>query len=665
MTPNTSSQGTAGIYANGSTDSKQSYNLVELIRQMKKNFIERDIEIMDGLMFNQYKTLRTIHYYLNSKFEGGDLDENGNEKFFHNIINHRNAHTTKNIDLDTKDVRVETDVEGKYWATWLMRMELRAWMKEADFSVNLNQVAEDLPKFGSVVWKKTVDTDENGESIVCVKSVDLRDLIVDQTADRLRDSQVVCERIVMSSQQVQDKIKDGWDETAVKALVATGNMPVRKKKYLENRDVESSGAYSLTDTLPSIDVYEVWGWIPETYLPEKIRPSDPDPTKYKYVMAVVGGIEAGAQSQTLYAEIASEEDFPYKELHMRKTPGRWLGIGNTELLIPLQVRMNELINRFFTALRLGSVHLFQTRGKLLQKNLLQDSQDGDIIESTHPIDPLTTEIRAFAQYQNEMNSIEMLADKICNTPEVVTGAAMPSATPFRLGAQQGVAAAKIFDFIRENFGIFVGEVVCDWILPSIGESITEEHVLNLMGSAEDLAVFDEAYRKSVLFEQVKDYVLKSHYLPSQEEFATAEKALADQMKGSDKKIKIEKGFFDAEFIEKCRIICDPTGETVDKTAQGETLGNILQIVTSNPMIMQDPNGRMIIGKIMESAGISPISLSGFISQPDSSLLPPGAPEAAAAASPSQKKFAQNPGSAGAPKGMSPESVAANIQAQAK
>jgi len=636
-------QGTAGMYGGEQQIGQASSNTIaNLLSQMKKNFIDRKIEMMPGLLFNQYEMLKTIHFYINSKFEGGDIDENGNDRFFHNLINHRNTHSTKNIDLDTKDLRVTSDLDGKEWATEILRMELREWAREAKFAMTLNQLAEDLPKFGSVVWKKVIcEEKERGkvERKVVIKNVDLRDLLVDQTVDCLKESQIVAERMVMSAKEIYDKIADGWDEEEVKLLLQ--GSPVKKDQYMKSgASVDNSASYSLTDVLPSQDVYEVWGWIPRQYLPEKFRPENCDLKENLYVMAIVGGVDGSVSARTLFCEEAKEENFPYKDVHMRKTPGRWLGIGNTELLIPLQIRANELVNRFFMALRLGSVHLFQTRGQLSHKNLLQDVQDGDIIESSHPIESIQTEIRAFNQYQNEMQMIEALADRICNTPEVVTGESMPAATPFRLGAQLGTSAAKIFDFIRENCGIFVGDVVREWVLEDLNEHLTSEHVLSLIGTTEELEAFQTSYRKSVLYEQVKKYVLDTGYLPAEDEFKVAEKALSDQMKSNDKKIKVEQAFLDDEFLDNVQIVVDPTGETEDPQVKVETLGNVLQIISSNPMIMQDPNTKWIVAKLLESSGISPMRLAGFASAPPDPMA--GIP---GAASPAMQKFAANSGDA--------------------
>lgn len=675
-----------GAYAQGTGSDNGTFSIANLVNQMRKNFIDQNIEIMPGLLFNQYRTIQRIHYYINSQFESGPKDEKGNDKFFHNIINHRNAHATKNIDLDTKDLRVKTKQENKYWFSWIMRMEVGEWMKESYFSKHLNQLSEDLPRFGSVVWKKVkVKNPVTGQVYTSVCNVDLRNLIVDQQANTLRDSQVVAERIVMTASQVQRMADEGgWDKEKVNELLQQQALNVRKKAYVESTNVANSGDYSVTDVLPSFDIYEVWGWVPRSYLPADLQkasrdegddsqvnvteePSNhtPSSSDQVYVMAILGGLESGGGAKLLFCEEASEADFPYKEAHMRKIEGRWLGFGNTELLFDLQARMNELVNRFFGALRIGSIHLYQTRGKTEHQNLLSDAEDGDIIRSTHSIDPIATDLRAFNQYETEIKNIDYLADLICNTPEVVTGESMPAATPFRLGAQLGVNAAKFFEFIRENCGIFISEVMYEWIVPDLLDTLSEEHVIDLIGSTEELQVFFDAYRKSLLYNQMKEYILKVGYLPSPEDMKLVDSLIGDQMKEGTKKIKVDQGFINEDDYDYCQFyFIDPTGESEDTGAFIETASNLMQIIASNPAILENPDTRKLLGWIMEAQGISPLRLSSFVAKPAN-------PQAASqdAASPASQKYASNPGDAGAGVpgggGLTPESVGKQLETAAK
>lgn len=669
--------GAPGSYADPADGGRVgSRSVISLVRTMKKNFMEQDVEIMPGLMFNQYKTLKRIHYYLNSEFEGGSLDENGNDRYFHNIINHRNTQTTKNIDLDTKDVTAKTDKEDSYWRTFVLRLQLKNWMKRENFGKRLNQMSEDLAKYGSVVWKKTKDWRGRND----ISNVDLRALLCDQGAECLRDSQLVAERIVMSPKDLIDKIKDGWNKSAV--YRALQNISYDKQQFMSESEIANDSIYALADGLPNTEVYEVWGWVPESYLPrdfnrnyssgllnaappkaateaedadESEDKGEHDIEDYVYIMAVVSGVDVGTREAILFIEEADPEDFPYKDVHMRKQAGRWLGIGNTEQLFTLQTRMNELVNRVFMALRMGTIHLFQTRNQMIQKNLLQDVQDGDIIESSSEIAPIVTEIRAFQQYQQEVTMIETTADKMCNTPEIVTGENLPANTPFRLGAQMGQTANAYFKFIRQNCGLFVSEVMYDWVIPNLIEDMEEEQVLDLMGSTEELGNFEAAVRNTLLLEEMKKFILTTGQPVSKDQYDLANKMLSEQMATGEKKFKVQKKFMTNTDFESYQIFVDPTGETVDVAAQNETLGNLLQIITSNPVIMQDANARKVISRIMENAGISPISLSGFISAPvpgipgagGPALADPNAPQAADpnAAAPGMSKFATNPGDA--------------------
>jgi hypothetical protein len=643
---NSDSQGTAGKYAGpGGGGGANATGLPNLARQMKNNFTKLNAQIVTGLQYNQFRLIRTCHFYSNSQFEYGMVDENGNDKFFHNIVNPRCDHATKNIQLDTKDVTVTTDLENSYWRSWVMRMELREWMREAKFGQLLNRMAANLPKFGTEIWKRVYDIDDDGEKVMRIVAVDLRSVILDQTADTLLDSQIFAERMVMRADKIRDMVDaGGWDKTAVESLLK--GTPVKKDKFVNEQDMQSSSAYSLTDVLPSYDIYELWGHVPENWLPSTMFKDgqQPDPAKTRYVMAVLGGVESGGSEEVLFCEDAEETDFPYKANHIRKVPGRFLGIGNIELLIPLQIRINELTNRFYQAIRMGSMHLFQSRGVGLQRNLMQDSQDGDIIESRSPIEPIATEIRAFMQYQNEVDHILKSADELCSTPEIVTGSNMPAGTPFRLGAALGVNAAKIFDLIRQDSGLFIAEVIEDWVMPELANELSEEHVLELMGSSDEMGAFLEAYRKSVLANQVKDYVMKNFYLPSDQEYKAAEQALSDQMSKGHNKLKVEKDFFGAEDMDKYRLLCDPTGESHDKEAEQTTLGTVLQMIGQNPAIMQDQMTRTIIGRILEMSSISPLKLGAFVAQPPAPPQPgEGAP---GQVSPSgAQNFQNNPGSA--------------------
>lgn len=643
--------------------------LVGLFRESITNFMDNPIQLMDGLEFNQYETLRTMHYYLSSRFETGEQDENGDERYFHNIIVPRNAHATKNIDLDTKDVLVTAESEDGWWFSFLLRNEIQNWMRTNHFGKKLNQLSQDIPQFGKVIWKKVLDEKSN----VTVENIDLRACVFDPSAANIKESDLFLVRSTMAPWQIQKKVNAGiWDKEAAQSLLTNSDPKIDKFLKSGSSSIAST-QYSPTDSIGNNEVWDVWGWMPEYLLKPFLKKGEEESddqdgeedesddqeegVKYVYANVVVGGLQNGPDTDNvLYASLAEPEDFPYKECNWFRTiPGRCLPISNTELLIRLQVRINELVHRFFRALRMGSLHLFQTRGSTAYKNLIQDAQDGDIIEVKHEITPIATELRAFNQYQVELQNIEGQADRICNTVEVVTGEALPTNTPFRLGAQLAVSANKLFDRVREDCGLFITEVMYEWILPEIIDKMSEEHVLSLVGSVDELKMFDQIYRKYLISQSVKDFVLQIGRLPTEDEMKTVELDLSEQLKNTDRKVKVEKKYFTMEKIQSMRLFFDVTDERKNFAAEKESMSNLLQIIASNPAILQDPTAKSLIGRLLESSGISPITLSAFVSKPEDP-----ANAAMAAAAPAAGKFAENPGDAAA--GLTTESVGKQMEA---
>jgi len=657
------SYSTAGQY--GSVGHVLPNAIVELVREARQNFVEEDIQVVEGLYWNLHNLLKRLHYYLLSMFMDGQTDENGNDKYFHNIINPRNAHASKNIDLDTKDILLTAESESGWFFSFLLRNEIRRWMDKNKFGQLLNRLSENLPKFGKVIWKKTKDKDGN----IRIDEVDLRDCIFDQAANSIypKDNPMFIQRSVMAPWEIMDKVKAGdWERNAAIACIHGANSKIDRFIKAEGSGSPST-TYSMTDTTPNIEVLEVWGFFPKTALDDLLGEEsevvmDEDQmeereAEYVYAKIILGDLDRGSNTgEVLAASEVEIEDFAFKQCDWhRKMPGRCLPVSNTELLLDLQVRMNELVYRFFSALRIGSLHLYQTRGNTAYKNLMQDAQDGDVMETKHPIEPISTELRAFNQYQAEMQNIEAQADRICNTVEVVTGESLPTNTPFRLGAQLGVSAQKIFDKVREDCGMFITEVFMDWILPEIIDDLSEEHVLEIIGSVDELRMFDEMYRQYLLAQSVKDYVLEIGRLPTVEELEVVEQTLAEELKNTDRKVQIEKKYFTIEKIKSMRLSFDVTDERKNFLAQSETMSNLLQIIASNPAILQDPTAKTLIGSILEAKGISPISFASMVSKPE-------AAKAMEAAAPAAKKFADNPGDANG--GLNQESVQKNLEAAA-
>jgi len=111
---------------------------MEITKKIKEEIEEfgQDFEIVPSFTFNHPKTLTRVYLYYNSKFETGDIDEDGDKKYFFNM--------TKMIDFDTKDIRILTAEGGSLIKTWLFERDLRFWMKDKGFGLILNRLFKKL-----------------------------------------------------------------------------------------------------------------------------------------------------------------------------------------------------------------------------------------------------------------------------------------------------------------------------------------------------------------------------------------------------------------------------------------------------------------------------------------------------------------------------------------
>ena len=615
---------------------KGPQSVAGLVGNFKENFLKKEIEIAPGLMHNQYEVVKRSYFYQHNQFESGPIDENGDPKYFYDLVTDRNDDASKNIDLDTKDNYIKAEDGGAYLKTWMLRREFMGYAKESGFGKKLNELSDDLPAFGTVVWKKI----KNFEGRTDVQAVELINLMNDPGVKTLKEGRVI-ERHVLTQNDLY-KYKS-WDRGAVEKLISAGQTIARVGFIDTNQaNINTSSANNVDEFTPFYEVYEMWGemprWMYEQYktggkprvykrgLPAvQIQPGAIE-SPYKgeknesvYVMAVVSGVESGQKETVLFCKEVSRDLFPYKEVHFRRRKGRWLGVGNYEACFDLTEKANEITNRYFSSLRIALLHLYQTRNKTHIKNVLSDLLDGDLVVSKSEVTAIPTEIRGAQDYQIEMGMIEKKADRICKSLEVVTGANLPSNTPFKLGSQQLVSATKFFEKVQENEGLFLEEVFNEWLLIDFGKSLTEEHILDILDDTEDIDIYYAAKRKIFQYDVMKRYILENNEVPTAEQLSLVGQLVQDQIKKSPKQIKVERDYY-TNFKYSVKMVI--TGENDRKKENLETLSDIYQVTAANPAALQEPRLLKILNLILEESGYSPLVINGINQTPTNPSLNP-------------------------------------------
>jgi|GEM_PF-3159679 len=638
---NTNPQNKYTMTAN-SNNGNAPASLSGLVANFKHNFLSKNNEIVPGLFFNQYNTIKDIYFASHNTFQSGPTDDNGDPKYYYDLITDRNDQATKNINLSTKDVYIKSETKGSQLKTWMLRREFVGYAKTSGFGKKLNDLADDLPDFGTVVWKKIKLADGRTDT----SQVELINLMNDPGVKNLKDG-IVIERHMLT--QYDLFTRKSWNKDAVMCLV-NGGKTVARTTFMDDTQYEAStDASRIDETTPFYEIYEMWGEISREMYEKyktgglerkdtvskysskankgsvssygiKTSPtySEPDAVKktpveqlYEanetvYVMAVIGGIRESETEAVLFCKEVDRSLFPYKECHYRRRKGRWLGLGNYELCMPLIEKANEITNRFYASLRIALLHLYQTRDKLHVKNMLQDLLDGDLVVSKSEITVIPTEIRGFTQYKDEIERIERKCDRLCNSFEIVTGENLPAGTPFKLGAQQLKSATKLFEYIQENMGLFIEEVFNEWLLPDFGKAMTKEHILELMDDVDDIEIYYNAKKKLFQYQVMKQYIMENEEFPEASQLQLVGSLVKDQIKKGPKQIKIEQDYYtDTKYSLKVVI----TSENDAKKENLETLSNTYQVLAANPAAVQDPRLMKILNMILEQSGYSPLEIN--------------------------------------------------------
>ena len=562
--------------------------LLKIINGEIENFRTKQVYITPGLIsgestatagsagftFNQFDTIQQIILYHNSRFATGPTDDEGDRKYFHNINRNPCKVFSKAIDFDTKNIRLLTVEGGDSLKTWFMERDLKFWMRDKQFGKVLNRIFIDIPIYGSVVLK-IID----GEP----QFVDLRNFIIDQSADTLEQANYIIEihnYTVGEFRKIGQKM--GWKKDDVEKVIEE----FHKMKNTSH-----------------IKLYERYG--------EVEHESNEGNKTYEYERSFVAdvGIDDYDQYGRLIGqhpgvELASDkwEGNPYWEFHASKVPGRWLGVGVVEELFEPQIAVNQNTNLQNKSAFWAALKLFQTRDRAINRNLMSDSRNGEVITTESEITPInmaSSENLAFFN-QQDMKWLRN-RDELTFAYDVVQGERLPAGTPLGSAQIAMTQTLSYFEQIQENIAMDIKEMLYEVIIPQFEKDNTIEHTLRLVGK--DLDQYIEMVKNQMVLAEIIHQVVNDKPIPTNKERDIIALAITESIKQKKEKLlKIPRGFYrDVKYD----VDIDITGESVDTRVRQATIFAILQAVTSDPTMTQDPIKKKILYMMAENGGINP------------------------------------------------------------
>jgi hypothetical protein len=572
----------------------QNPNIFSQIRQEQQDFMFNYISVVQGYPFNQYQTIKRIALYLSSKYEDGSLYL-GREKIFYNVVIPPCEVAMRMLNLDTKDIKLWPMNPKSQFSTYLLEKELKLWLKTSKMGKILNQIAEEAPRYGTVVLEKTKDGAE---------VVDLRRLILDPTVETITKSRFVTTIHYMTPNELQ---QTGWDnvDLAIERFGDTNASPA----YEDNQ-----GNVNLMKSTPYIKVHKRFGEVPTWWVDDSAKPGTKSGDKLVRSLFIV----AGAETEQLNEEGKSVADlglvlfksvwrkeWPYKDFHYIKVKGRYLGMGIVEMLFDTQTRINELKNQKRVSMEISSMHIFQGPQSMV-RNIYSDLQSGDYLvkkEGSEGMTPVANEERNLPAFKDEEQSYMAQVDSLSFAYEAVRGDVDTQATlgQTQIAVSQGTS---VYGFKKQNFSLFLQEYFNDLVLEQLMKDLTPEHIMRFTGSAQELMKLDEAAAELYANDHIKQLILDGSLVNLEDQQALIDKAKAEYQKlGDSRFLKIKQNFYkDAQF-EFDFII---TNEQADPIKLATSLQAL--IAEYDPQKMQDPVYALFIGKQADSIGISQAEL---------------------------------------------------------
>jgi len=546
-------------------------SLLRKINQEIEDFKNKAIQRVPGLTFNQYDTIKKIYFYYNSKFQSGEVDEDGDRKYFLNINKNPCKVFSKAIDFDTKNIRLLTAGGGEPLKTWFMERDLKYWMRDKQFGKILNRIFKELPIFGSVVIKII-----NGTPYF----VDLRNFVIEQSADTLEDSNYLTEVHNFTPAQFRTSAKKmQWDEKLVDKTIAL--------------------FYEMKGT-SHIRVYERYGDVEEnnkhTY--KRVFIADVGVDEFDYY----GNITVAHTG----VELSSEEwdGNPYWEFHADKLSGRWLGVGVVEDLFEPQIKQNETVNLESKSAHFNALRVFQTRDPAFNRNLKGDVKSGEVLNVDSEVTEVVIQDRNGAFFNEQHRKWMANRDELTFSYDAVQGERSPAGTP--LGSTQISVAQTLsyFEGIQENVAMDIKEMLYEVILPQFEKENTQEHVLRIVGR--DLDQYIGMVKNELVLKEVVRLATTSKKFPTNADKDAIGIAIEETIKqGKEKLLTIPKSFYEGI---KYDIDIDITGESIDTRVRYATKFALLQAITADPTMTTDPMKRKFLFSMAEDGGLNPNDL---------------------------------------------------------
>ncbi len=448
------------------------------------NFITKysqgTVIVSSGVTYNQKDIIDEAYRLYNGKFES-ETDSSGFRYIFYRMIWVIFRTIIMSSDVDLKDFNMRS-LNGRGIRTLaLFKLAVRSHLLRTFFGKFVDRTMADMVWFGSAISKRV-----DGR----VESVDLRNYL---TTPHIKDPQ---------KREHAEFAYYSWDE-----MLSYKND--WKEHWSEIEDLWETMQKAHESTFK---VIEFWTWdkmedgkthkICIKYLDKSnsdsatTQPTDWNP--YLELDRFVTPYTKERESERMKKKLGEKEEmFPYEQADFFDCPGRWLGMGCSELLAGLQEHYNEQFNlkrkKDILDLRGIIIHKYTNTSNSLQQDWLDSIETGTILQmdANEDLQRLIIDTKT-SEFIANVDKLYEIMRLVLGVTAQGTGEEMPGSTS-AAGIKSNFATQQTtYDFVRERMHHFLQALFMNGYFEDILDEIDAQEMTAITGEPKDLAEIDKA-----------------------------------------------------------------------------------------------------------------------------------------------------------------------------
>lgn len=565
-------------------------NIFDYITEQENLYKTNRIPLTDGWEWNMYDHVRKSFMYKNSKYTTGNDD---GTRPYKNIILPIAKLAYRSEGFDVKDIELYVNNPELYYKSFVLKKYHYRWSQKKHIDRFIDTVVTTSFDYGGVLTKKTRDT---------IEVIPFQQLAFCDQTDIM--SGAIGEKHMYSIEDLQD-MKGVWDTEAIEEAIEYSTDDRANTQLMGDTKAKTPGKY--------VEVYEVHGMFPETWLNDDEGETYLDASKYSRQMwVVVKNIKGdNGDKKGLVLFKAPEREVRYKFMGRggpaEKIHGRALNRGGIEELFEPQVWVNYSEIQLKEMMDVASLMILNTQDASFgTKNNIKDLSQGEILSSDAPVTQVNLQPINETSFYNNINAWEALARATGSASESSLAVTPTAGTPFALEQLKTQNGLQEHDYQRGIIADFIGEIYQDWVIPMMSKDIVKGDKWMDEMSLEEMQYVAEHVVDNEFNSRLKQALIDGK-LPTAEEVQSFKKLAKDIfMKDNKKFIEI---FKDEMKSLPMDIRINVAGKQSYLAQMTDKLSNVFRQVISNPQVLQIPAFAKIFNEILESSGISPVDFS--------------------------------------------------------